>query len=383
MPLLSNAGEQMDMMFDQTIEHIRHALHLPYWAWDVSVLLVAILLGIFLKTMISLILKRFAHPEAPFSFYLNTIRFLGRPFSYFLPVLLIRLSLPFLYMPHSARYPAQKVLQIAIIILIAWIIINSFRIIESYIEHKFDVHAIDNLRARRIYTQMQFLHRVFSVVIILLAVAAILLSFQSVRNLGKGLLAGVGIGSIIVGLAAQNTISNLLAGLQIAFAQPIRIDDVVVVEGEWGRIEEITLTYVVVKIWDLRRLVLPITYFTQKPFQNWSRTSTELIGTVYVYADYGLPTQAIRDELDRLLDNHPLWDGKVKSVQVTDANEHTVQIRLLVSASDSSKLWDLRCDIREKIIYFIQLHYPQCLPRTRAELFPLKNSSDSSAEKMA
>lgn len=381
MPLITTADKEMDMLFDQTIEQLRQALHLPYWAWDAGVLLVAILLGTLLKIGISFILKRTANREAPFSFYLTIIRYLGKPFAYFLPLLLVRLSLPFLYMPHAYRYPVGKVLQIGIIIVMAWIIINGFRVVEAYVGYKFDVHAPDNFRARKIHTQLQFLHRVFSVIIILLAVAAILLSFKSVRNIGTGLLAGVGVSSIIIGFAAQNMLSNLFAGLQIAFAQPIRIDDIVVVEGEWGRIEEITLTYVVVKIWDLRRLVLPITYFTQKPFQNWSRTSTDLIGTVFIYTDYSLPVQAIRDELDRLLQHHPLWDGKVKAVQVTDTSEHTMQLRILVSASDSSKTFDLRCDIREKIILFLQQHYPHCLPRTRVELYPL-SMSEKPSEKL-
>ena len=381
MPLITTADKEMDMLFDQTIEQLRQALHLPYWAWDAGVLMVAILLGTLLKIGISFILKRTANREAPFSFYLTIIRYLGKPFAYFLPLLLVRLSLPFLYMPHAYRYPVGKLLQIGIIIVMAWIIINGFRVVEAYVSYKFDVHAPDNFRARKIHTQLQFLHRVFSVIIILLAVAAILLSFKSVRNIGTGLLAGVGVSSIIIGFAAQNMLSNLFAGLQIAFAQPIRIDDIVVVEGEWGRIEEITLTYVVVKIWDLRRLVLPITYFTQKPFQNWSRTSTDLIGTVFIYTDYSLPVQAIRDELDRLLQHHPLWDGKVKAVQVTDTSEHTMQLRILVSASDSSKTFDLRCDIREKIILFLQQHYPHCLPRTRAELYPL-SMSEKPSEKL-
>ncbi|PJJ75699.1 small-conductance mechanosensitive channel [Thermoflavifilum aggregans] len=381
MSLAITTDKEVDMLFDQAIEQMREALHLPYWAWDMLVLLLAVLLGILLKIFISWILRRTANREAPFSFYLTAIRYLGRPFAYFLPLLLVRLSLPFLYMPHDYRYPVGKVLQIGIIIVVAWIIINGFRVVEAYVGYKFDVHAADNFKARKIHTQLQFLHRVFSVVIILLAIAAILLSFKSVRNIGTGLLAGVGVSSIIIGFAAQNMLSNLFAGLQIAFAQPMRIDDIVVVEGEWGTIEEITLTYVVVKIWDLRRLVLPITYFTQKPFQNWSRTSTDLIGTVFIYADYTLPVEAIRSELDRLLEHHPLWDGKVKSVQVTDTTEHTMQIRILVSASDSSKTFDLRCDIREKIIRFLQEQYPQCLPRARAELYPLP-ASDKPAEKL-
>jgi small-conductance mechanosensitive channel len=194
-----------------------------------------------------------------------------------------------------------------------------------------------------------------------------LLSFENLRKVGTGLLAGVGVGSIIIGFAAQNTLSNLLAGFQIAFTQPVRIDDIVVVEGEWGRIEDITLTYVVVKIWDERRLVLPIAYFIQKPFQNWTRVSSELLGTVFLYLDYTAPIDKIRQKFEALLKENKLWDGKTQVIQVTDCKERVIELRALMSARNSSEAFDLRCYIREKLIAFIQQEYPESLPKTRTE----------------
>jgi small-conductance mechanosensitive channel len=172
----------------------------------------------------------------------------------------------------------------------------------------------------------------------------------------------------VIGFAAQRTIANLFAGFQLALTQPIRIDDVVIVEGEWGRIEEITLTYVVVRIWDLRRLILPLSYFIEQPFQNWTRQAADILGTVFIYTDYTIPVQAVRDELKRIVAKSSAWDGKVCVLQVTNATERALELRALASAPDASKAWDLRCEIREKLILFIQKHYPASLPKVRAEL---------------
>jgi small-conductance mechanosensitive channel len=226
----------------------------------------------------------------------------------------------------------------------------------------------DNLEARKIYTQVKVLKKIAVVVIVVFTTASMLMVFDSVRQLGTSILASAGVVGIIIGFAAQRSIATVLAGFQIAMTQPIRLDDVVIVEDEWGRIEEITLTYVVVRIWDLRRLIVPINYFTEKPFQNWTRVSADLLGTVYLYCDYALPVEAVRAELQRLLQASPLWDGKVANVQVTDATEKALQLRALMSASDASKLWDLRCAVREQLLGFLQRKYPDSLPRLRAEL---------------
>ena len=226
----------------------------------------------------------------------------------------------------------------------------------------------DNLAARRIHTQIQILRKVLVVVIGVLALAISLMTFEKVRQLGTTILASAGIIGIIVGIAAQKSIATLLAGLQLAVTQPIRIDDVVIVENEWGRIEDITLTYVVVRIWDLRRLVVPMTYFLERPFQNWTRISADLLGTVFLYVDYTVPVEAVREELKRITKNSPLWDKHVCTLQVTNTTERTLELRALVSAADASQAWNLRCEVREKLIEFLQANYPEALPKMRAEL---------------
>ncbi len=255
-----------------------------------------------------------------------------------------------------------------IIITVSWSlleVVNTFKII---LLDKYDISKEDNLQSRKVYTQVNLLGRVLNFIIIIFAIGMILLSFESIRKIGIGLFASAGLAGIIVGLAAQKVIGTLLAGIQLAVTQPFRIDDAVIVEGEWGWIEEINLTYVVVMIWDKRRLVVPTTYFIDKPFQNWTRTSADIIGTVFIYTDYTMPVSALRDELTRLLKETELWDGNVNVLQVTDAKESNVELRALVSARNSPTAWDLRVFIREKLIEFIQENYPESLPKTRIKL---------------
>jgi small-conductance mechanosensitive channel len=215
---------------------------------------------------------------------------------------------------------------------------------------------------------LNLLEKVLVFVILLFAIGIILLSFEGIRKIGIGLFASAGVAGIIIGLSAQKAVGALLAGIQIAITQPFRIEDAVLVENEWGWIEEINLTYVVVRIWDKRRLVLPTTYFLERPFQNWTRTSADIIGTVFLYTDYTVPFQPLRDELTKLLHTTPLWDGKVNVLQVTDTKQTTVEIRILVSAKNSPTAWDLRVFIREKMVEFIREHYPQSLPKTRVAM---------------
>jgi small-conductance mechanosensitive channel len=238
-------------------------------------------------------------------------------------------------------------------------------VIEIFITGRHDITAEDNLEARKIHTQIKYLKRFLIVVIIIIAFSSILMTFDTVRNFGTTILASAGIVSVILGFAAQKTLGTIFAGFQIAITQPIRIDDVVIVEGEWGRIEEITLTYVVVRIWDLRRLILPITYFVEEPFQNWTRVSADLLGTVYVYTDYQVDIEAVREELGRLLHANSDWDGKVNILQVTDVKEQTVELRALMSAKNASILWNLRCQVREGLITYCRDHLQKAFPRTR------------------
>jgi small-conductance mechanosensitive channel len=203
------------------------------------------------------------------------------------------------------------------------------------------------------------------------------MTFDSIRRIGVSLFASAGVAGIIIGFAAQKLIASVLAGFQIALTQPIRIDDVVIVENEWGWIEEITLTYVVVRIWDKRRLILPSTYFIENPFQNWTRVSADILGTVFIYTDYTVPVDELRSEFTRILEESDLWDGQTNVMQVTNATDKTLEIRALMSTADSPTAWDLRVLVREKLIHFLQQNYPESLPRTRIEMADgAENESD-------
>ena len=254
---------------------------------------------------------------------------------------------------------------ILIIFFVAWILIQVIKAGEYFLMKKYDMEAADNLRARKNLTQIKVFKAIANTMIILIAISIGLLTFQQARTIGVSLLTSAGILGIIVGFAAQKSIGLILAGIQIAITQPIRIDDVVVVENEWGRIEEITLTYVVIKIWDERRLVLPVTWFLEKPFQNWTRSSADIIGTIFIYVDYSFPVDSIRTLLPELLKDNTDWDRRVVNVQVTNATEKFKEIRVLLSSANSSRNWDLRTEIREKLINFINENYPDSFATSR------------------
>lgn len=289
-------------------------------------------------------------------------------YSVLITVISLNITLPAVQLEGVAEVYIHKILYILFVGSFALLLIKIAQFIKGLIFERQDIHVEDNLSERKIRTQIGFLYKLIVVIVSLLAVSVILMSFDSVKQLGTSILASAGIAGIIVGLAAQKSLTNLLAGMQIAFTQPIRIDDVVIVENEWGRIEEISLTYVVVKIWDSRRLIVPISYFIEKPFQNWTRVSADLLGTIFFYTDYSVPVDAIRGELTRILNGNPLWDGRVNSIQITDTTEKTMQVRALVSSRNSSDAWDLRCLVREKLIDFVQREYPESLPRFRANM---------------
>jgi small-conductance mechanosensitive channel len=259
----------------------------------------------------------------------------------------------------------KHILNITIILGLAMLIIRVIQIGKNLVLKKYDFNDKDNLKARKIFTQFKIIERILIAIVILVALAIALMTFDGIRKIGISLFASAGVAGIILGFAAQKLLGNILAGIQIAIAQPMRLDDVVIVEGEWGRIEEITLTYVVIRIWDKRRLIVPTNYFIEKPFQNWTRESAEILGTVFLYTDYNVPFDEIRKELSRILETDPNWDGKTNVVQVTNTTERSVEIRALVSSSDSPSAWDLRVNVREKLITFLQKNYPDSLPRTR------------------
>lgn len=285
-----------------------------------------------------------------------------------LPLLALTLGAPAFSVSPALAEVVRNATSLLLIAVVAFILFQIVDAAASFVLNKHRIDVSDNLQARSIYTQVVVLKKVALTTIGIFTLASMLMVFDSVRQFGASILASAGIAGIVVGFAAQRSIATLLAGFQIALTQPIRVDDVVIVEDEWGRIEDITLTYVVVRVWDLRRLVVPITYFIEQPFQNWTRSSADILGTVFLYADYTVPLDALRAELTRLLEASRYWDGKVNVLQVTDAKEHTLEIRALASAADASLVWDLRCEIREKLVAFVQQNYPESLPRFRASL---------------
>lgn len=260
-----------------------------------------------------------------------------------------------------------RLFQVGFIVSIGWLAIVATHMTADVYLLRFKIDVPDNLLARKHITQVRILKRAVQTLIVLVTVASALMTFEVLRQFGVSLFASAGIAGIIVGLAARPLLSSLIAGVQIAMTQPIRIDDAVVVENEWGWIEEITATYVVIKLWDWRRLIVPLSYFMDKPFQNWTREASALIGTVMVYTDYTVPVERVRERVYEIARASRLWDGAVVNLQVTDAKDSTVELRILVSARSSPEVFDLRCEMREKIIAFLQDEYPQALPRSRVD----------------
>ena len=283
-------------------------------------------------------------------------------------LLVVLLVLPLVPLPETVEGYTRHLVSLGLIGSVGWLLLALIQVLDDFVSVRHSINNRDNLAARRLRTQVQMLRRIAGSVIIIITISIMLMTFPTIRQLGESLLASAGLAAIIASLAARSTLSNLVAGMQIAFTQPIRLEDVVVVEGEWGWIEEISITYVVVRIWDLRRLILPLTYFIEKPFQNWTRNTANLLGTVFIYADYGVPVEEVRTELHRILQASGMWDGKTWGLQVTNTTDRTMELRALMSAPDSPAAWNLRCYVREKLILFLQEQYPQSLPRMRAEV---------------
>ncbi|WP_425235287.1 mechanosensitive ion channel family protein [Ulvibacterium sp.] len=299
----------------------------------------------------------------------DTVKKVSLPLFLILFSLLLRMqSLRQLLGFEEYTYWFKKASALLFIFAFTWLLIKVLRVIKYLILNKYDVAASDNYKARKVYTQFNILERIIIFIVVILAIGIALMSFEGIREIGVSIFASAGVAGIIIGFSAQKMIGTILAGIQIAITQPIKIDDVVIVEGEWGRIEEITLTYVVIKIWDKRRLVVPTTYFIERPFQNWTKTSADILGTVYLYLDYRVSFEAIRKELTRILENSDLWDGEVNNIQVTDSKAEYVEVRALMSAKDSGTAWELRVWVREKLISFLQQNYPESLAHNRIYL---------------
>lgn len=337
--------------------------------FSIIVLILVALLGLLLHAAFIYVFNRWNRQKG---IRLNGLKlrleYLRAPVGALIPAVCLISILPFLKFSRVTIDIIDHILSLWIIGSISWTFVRVIYIVRDLVLSHYDINVKDNLRARRIYTQIKVVERIAVVVTILITIAIMLMTFGKVRQIGVSLLASAGVIGIILGFAAQKTLGNLMAGIQIAIAQPIRLEDAVVVENEWGWIEEITLTYVVIRIWDLRRLIVPISYFIEKPFQNWTRTSARLLGSVFIYVDYTIPFQKLREELTRILEQSAYWDKEVNVLQVTNATEHTVEMRALMSAVDSPTTWNLRCEVREKLIEFLQKSFPGSLPRTRVEL---------------
>ncbi|XGB21898.1 mechanosensitive ion channel family protein [Streptomyces sp. II-2-2-2] len=341
-----------------TVDWQQAALYL----WPISIALVIGITGWWLLMALTRRLKNRDYRRA------RIARVISRPLAFALPLLLLIPALE--ATPLHGRWLDQslRLLHIGLTGCFIWLLVRAVAAGEQAILRDHPMEVADNLEARRIQTQTRVLSRVLMGAIILVGVSLILLTFPMVRQIGTALLASAGIIGLVAGIAAKPVFGNLIAGLQIALTQPIRLDDVVIVEGEWGRVEEINSSYVVVRIWGARRMVVPLTWFIEHPFQNWTRRSADLLGTAFLWLDYTAPIPAIRAELERICKGEALWDGQVCVTQVTETSEHTLQVRLLVSARNSGDAFDLRCIVRERMLDFLAREHPQALPRTRAEL---------------
>jgi small-conductance mechanosensitive channel len=263
---------------------------------------------------------------------------------------------------------ARHFFEVSYIAAFTWLTIAFVQIIYGFIAHRLPEDIQDNVHARRVRTQVYLLRQITAWLIVFIGFAAILMTFPSIRAVGAGLFASAGVAGLVLGIAARPTLGNLIAGIQIALTQPVRIGDSVVVEGEFGRVLEVNTTYVVIRLWDLRHLIVPISHFIEKSFQNWTRYSSDLIGAVHLEMDYTVPMAELRDEFKTVLESSPLWDGKTMTVQVTDAKGGTMEIRLLMSAQNAPAVFELRCHVREQILNFLQKEYPAALPKMRSEV---------------
>lgn len=336
------------------------------WLGEAGVALAALVLVFIVHRIVFAVLGRLARRASSRADAL--VRHTRRPALTIAVLLVLLVLLPGANLPEDAAAIASRGLSMLLTASIGWLAFSLTRIIDDVVATRYDVSLADNLEARIVHTRVRVLQQVLAVVIVAVTASVILMAIPGVRQIGITLFASAGVAGIVAGFAARPVLANLFAGLQLALTQPIRIDDVVIVEGEWGWIEEISTTFVVVRIWDLRRLIVPLSYFIENPFENWTRKTADILGSVILYADYTVPVEKVRRELQRIVEDSPLWDRKVCSLQVTDATEHALELRALMGAHNSSAAWDLRCQVREALVAFLQREHPETLPHLRAEL---------------
>jgi|SRR5665811_940923 len=335
---------------------------------EISILLLfasAVLVAVVLHAGAFALLRRLFNGEGMARTILNRIAGLTR-----LAMILLALVIVLPAVEFNAAFAeiVRRVLKLGMLTLLGWSAVIAINAASRRIERRHRIDVEDNLTARRIHTQINILRRVAVVMVLLLTVGFCLLIFPTVRAFGVSLFASAGVAGLVLGFAARPILANLIAGVQIALTQPIRIDDVLIVEGEWGWVEEITTTYVVLRIWDQRRLIVPLSRFIEQPFENWTRESADILGVVLWHLDYRAPIAEMRQKLDELLYGNQLWNGKVANLQVVESGPATITVRALVSARNSPMAWDLRCEIREQMIEWLRAEHPEALPRVRAAL---------------
>jgi len=350
----------------------------PNWAISLAGFVVAAIVALALHGG-ALRLLRWMIP-ASFSFLHSLVSATQALLRAALVIFAVALALPLVPLESGGRAVVGHGLIVAFILLLGWSCTAAITLASDFYLRRSDIDFSGDPLGRKHLTQVRVLRRVAATLVIVVTVAAALMTFESVKQYGVSLIASAGAAGLVVGLAARPLLTNLFAGIQTAITQPIRIGDAVIVEGEWGWVEEITGTYVVIKIWDWRRLVVPLSYFLERPFQNWTRQTTDLIGSVMLWVDYTVPVAGIRTKLQELAQSSKLWDGQVVSLQVVDSGERALQLRCLVSARTSPEAWDLRCEIREKLIAFLQNEHPGALPKQRAELVEFERMTARAAE---
>ena len=338
------------------------------WAWPLILLAVAIFVGWAVHALLWRALARMLRRS---SWWRQALARARNPARLAIILLAVSVGVSASGLPMEFQDAVARTISVIMIGLLGWtaiLLTNLFtdRLIRG---HRLETEdGEDNVHGRKVVTQVRVLRRTTNILIFIIAAASVLLTFDGVRQHGVSLFASAGVAGLAVGFAARPVLANLIAGVQIALTQPIRLEDVVIVEGEWGWIEEIGATYVVVRIWDWRRMVVPLSYFIEKPFENWTREGTSIIGAVTWHVDYSVPVETLRAKLIEFVESSSLWDGQVAKMHMTDANEKTIVVRGIMSARNSIATWELRCEIREKLIAWLQAEYPQALPRFRAEI---------------
>jgi small-conductance mechanosensitive channel len=350
----------------------------PAWLAALVLFVIVVMAGFALQRVLIDWLGRRAATWRPFtrSIFLRTRRLMR----YAAVLLALVLAIALVPLSRDAEIGVHHVFIALFVILIGWIALVAANVLIDSYERGLQLSNADNLSARKIATQMRIFRQASNVLLVVLTAAFALMSFDAVRQFGVSLFASAGIAGIVAGMAARPMLENLIAGVQLAITQPLRVEDAVVIAGEWGWVEEINSTYIVVRLWDWRRQVVPLSYLFANPFTNWTRSAASLIGSVYVYVDYTLPMDRVRAKATEIVRASRLWDGQVVNVQVSDAREQVMEVRVLASAADSPKAWDLRCEVREKLIAYIRDTFPESLPRQRRQDFRLQDARAGAAD---